>query len=269
MRLRLAVGLLAASAAALALGDRLPRAPLLSLAGRLAEAAAPAARLPRTLGPTDPAWAAAVLDKRFLGELREAARELLPLLAAAHPPFVGVPARLLPGEAPGRLGLRIAVPGRAAGADRGVGVVSGARALGIVESADPGAAYVRTLVHPLCAVAAEVVPPPERPREGVGARPRGVLRGRGPRSLLELARVPLGGDVREGDLVVTSGLDRAFPAGLALGTVAGVANADGDAVLEVDVAPFEPAEGGETEAVLYVLPRAPRAEVAAPAGGSR
>ncbi len=258
--------LLAASAAALGLGNRVPRAPLLSLAGRLAESAAPAAGLPCPLGPTDPAWAAAVLDKRFLEELREAARELLPLLAAARPPFSGVPARLFPGEAPGRLGLRIAVPGRASGAAPGVGLVSGARVLGLVEAADPGAAYVRPLVHPRCAVAAEVVPPPERPREAAGPRPRGVLRGRGARSLLELARVPLGSDVREGDLVVTSGLDRSFPPGLALGTVAGVANADGNAVLEVDVVPLG---GVEPEAALFVVPRTPGAEVSAPPRGAR
>lgn len=52
---------------------------------------------------------------------------------------------------------------------------------------------------------------------------RAIANGTGSGDGLELAYVPLNGDVRQGDLIVTSGMDGRFPAGYPVGKITGVA----------------------------------------------
>ena len=65
--------------------------------------------------------------------------------------------------------------------------------------------------------------------------------------------MPADADVCVGDRVVTSGRAGGFPARLVVGTVAGVATAEGGAVLAVDVTPIHPLDDAEALAILVPL----------------
>jgi rod shape-determining protein MreC len=76
-------------------------------------------------------------------------------------------------------------------------------------------------------------------------------------STLDLRYVPTYADVMHGDRVVTSGVDRIFPRGLGLGTVAAISrSADGIQTIVLDPA----LDLASLEEVLVVLERAPEIE---------
>ena len=85
-----------------------------------------------------------------------------------------------------------------------------------------------------------------------GARAEGALRGGGDPARLRLrfARTHEGMTVRVGDPVTTSNYDEKVPAGLLVGTVAEVGDADGDGLLEVFVRPQMDLERSTTVMVL-------------------
>ena len=133
-------------------------------------------------------------------------------------------------------------PGDEAGVRAGAGAAVGASLVGVVAYVEARLAWVRALEDPDCRVAVAIVPPSAASLAARGgAAPTGpfVLRGRGPHALPRVAFVERGVDVREGDLVVTSGAQGLLPEGLLVGRVVGVDNADADAMLEVDVAPAQ------------------------------
>ncbi len=65
---------------------------------------------------------------------------------------------------------------------------------------------------------------------------RAVATGTGASDALELTYVPINGDVREGDLIVSSGMDGRFPAGYPVGQVKGVSVEPGELFAKVTVA---------------------------------
>ena len=67
-------------------------------------------------------------------------------------------------------------------------------------------------------------------------RARGVVEGLGSRKCT-LRYVNREDEVREGDTIVTSGMDRVFPKGLAIGTVTGVSDGGGALFKDVMIAP--------------------------------
>jgi rod shape-determining protein MreC len=84
------------------------------------------------------------------------------------------------------------------------------------------------------------------------SRARGLVRGRG-REFLEFEFVVRGGDVQEGDLVITSGLGGIYPKGLRLGQVATVSD-PGGALMQT--ATLKPAvDFGRLEQVFVMLRR--------------
>ena len=90
------------------------------------------------------------------------------------------------------------------------------------------------------------------------SRSRGILRGRGS-DVLEFEFVARGGDVRVGDLVITSGLDGVDPKGLRIGSVTALSD-PGSRLLQT--ATVEPAvDFGRLELVFVMLRRGPTMEL--------
>ncbi|MCF0252959.1 MAG: rod shape-determining protein MreC, partial [Duodenibacillus sp.] len=67
---------------------------------------------------------------------------------------------------------------------------------------------------------------------------RAVCEGKGETESMRLLFVPLEADVKEGDAVATSGMDKVFLAGTPLGVVAAVRRVRGEPYLEADVEPM-------------------------------
>jgi rod shape-determining protein MreC len=66
---------------------------------------------------------------------------------------------------------------------------------------------------------------------------RAVANGTGEGNSLELAYVPVNADVREGDLIVSSGMDGRFPTGYPVGEIKGVTVAPGEPFAKVTAVP--------------------------------
>jgi rod shape-determining protein MreC len=84
-----------------------------------------------------------------------------------------------------------------------------------------------------------------------GSRARGVVEGAGER-VCELKFITKETPVREGDLIITSGMDRVFPKGLIVGTIVGVDAQSGGLFQTVEVKPS--VDFSRLEEVLIVLP---------------
>ncbi len=81
---------------------------------------------------------------------------------------------------------------------------------------------------------------------------RAIAMGLGSNQLLSLIHVPETADIRQGDLLVSSGLGQRFPAGYPVGTVTKVSRAAGDAFMSITVSPS--ARLDKTEQVLLIWP---------------
>lgn len=146
------------------------------------------------------------------------------------------------------------------GADDGVfvgqAVIDGLGVMGQVESVTGGQARVRLISDPDHAIPVQVL------RTGQ----RTVAMGTGEAGRLLLPNLPMQSDVREGDVLVTSGLGERFPAGFPVGEVAQVRRETGEAFMEVDARPLAALDRGRE--VLLVLPApaafGPVADSAAP-----
>ena len=84
---------------------------------------------------------------------------------------------------------------------------------------------------------------------------RSVAAGLGQDNVVSLEHVPVNADIKEGDLVVSSGLGRKFPRGYPVGTVSSITRLPGELFSSVLVAPS--AKFGETREALLLWPDQP------------
>lgn len=138
--------------------------------------------------------------------------------------------------------------GASAGVFEGQAVIDGLGVMGQVESVLLHMSTVRLISDPDHAL------PVQLERTGL----RTVAFGTGSNRALSLPNVPLQADVREGDLLLTSGLGERFPSGFPVATVALVERREGDPFLRVTARPLAALDRGLE--VLLVIP----AETSAP-----
>jgi rod shape-determining protein MreC len=115
--------------------------------------------------------------------------------------------------------------GNADGVARDMAVISPAGVVGRVHLTSPRAARVQMLIDLNAATGAMI----ER------TRAQGLVVGQG--SALRMDYVPATADVRQGDLVVTSGIDKIYPKGFVVGTVESVDVEAAGTFLEIVVRP--------------------------------
>ena len=90
--------------------------------------------------------------------------------------------------------------------------------------------------------------PSQDTRSGV----RGIVVGTGDMTTVELSNIPETANVKQGDLLVTSGLDGHFPSGYPIGTVAKVVNNPGQEFSDITIVPSS--EINRSRLVLLVWP---------------
>ncbi len=84
---------------------------------------------------------------------------------------------------------------------------------------------------------------------------RSVAVGLGQDNVVSLEHIPVNADIKEGDLVVSSGLGRKFPRGYPVGTVSSVTRIPGELFSSVLISPS--AKFGETREALLLWPDQP------------
>ena len=134
--------------------------------------------------------------------------------------------------------------GRSDGAHVGQAVIDAGGLLGQIIQATPSHATVLLLTDPDHAVPVVVA------RNGV----RLIVYGRGDH--LELSDVPLNTDVKQGDVIVTSGLGGRFPAGFPVGTVTSLRSDDSRAFLVGELKPAAQLDRGRDVLLLRSAPEA-------------
>lgn len=124
------------------------------------------------------------------------------------------------------------------GADDGVftgqAVIDGLGVMGQVESVTGGQARVRLISDPEHAIPVQIL------RTGQ----RTVALGTGEAERLNLPNLPVQSDVREGDMLVSSGLGERFPAGFPVAQVTQVDRETGAAFMSVDARPLAALDRG-------------------------
>jgi rod shape-determining protein MreC len=134
--------------------------------------------------------------------------------------------------------------GRSSGVLSGMPVVADRGLVGLVTATTPSAARTMLLVDRRAAVDAVV----ER------SRALGIVRGTGT-AQLEFAFLLRGADVRQGDVLLTSGVGGVYPKGLRIGVVESVKAEKGALVHTARVAPA--VDFGELETAFALLQRGP------------
>ena len=84
---------------------------------------------------------------------------------------------------------------------------------------------------------------------------RSVAVGLGEDNIVSLEHIPVNADIKEGDLIVSSGLGRRFPRGYPVGTVSSVTRVPGELFSSVLITPS--AKFGETREALLLWPDQP------------
>ena len=84
---------------------------------------------------------------------------------------------------------------------------------------------------------------------------RSVAVGLGEDNIISLEHIPVSADIKEGDLIVSSGLGRKFPSGYPVGTVSNITRVPGELFSTVLIAPS--AKFGETREALLLWPDEP------------
>lgn len=141
------------------------------------------------------------------------------------------------------------------GANEGVitgqAILDGAGVMGQVEDVRRSSSVVRLISDPSHGL------PVQFNRTGL----RTVAYGTGETGHLSLPNVPRQADVREGDLVVTSGLGNRFPSGYPVATISEVRRLEGETFLQVEATPLAALDRGRevlliqvTEAEALVIP---------------
>lgn len=126
-------------------------------------------------------------------------------------------------------------------------VIDAGGLMGQVISTTPATATVLLITDPDHAIPTVVA------RTGV----RVMVYGSGRSDLLRALDVPLSADVREGDVLLTSGLGRRFPPGFAVGTLGPLKPDDSRAFLESEVVPAAQLDRGRDVLLLRGDRRAP------------
>jgi len=98
------------------------------------------------------------------------------------------------------------------------------------------------------------------PVELLRNRLRTITVGTGEVERLSLPFLPRNADIREGDLLITSGLGGTFPAGYPVGTITKIRSTPGQPFLEVEAQPT--AMLGRIREVLAVIPEEDRSKPA-------
>jgi rod shape-determining protein MreC len=129
----------------------------------------------------------------------------------------------------------------------GQSVIDAGGLLGQIIAATPTTSTVLLLTDPDHALPVTVA------RSGV----RLVAYGSGRNDRLTLANIPLSGDIRVGDSIVSSGLGGRFPAGFPVGTVTALRPDDSRAFLVGDLAPAAQLDRGRDVLVLRRAPAPP------------
>jgi rod shape-determining protein MreC len=132
--------------------------------------------------------------------------------------------------------------GRRHGVRSGMPVISDQGLVGLVSAASRNAAKTMLLLDRQSAVDGTV----QR------SRARGIVRGRGTEDL-EFEFVVRGGDVRVGDMVITSGLGGVYPKGLRIGEITAVSDAGSRLLQTATLAPA--VDFGRLEQVFVMLRR--------------
>jgi rod shape-determining protein MreC len=135
----------------------------------------------------------------------------------------------------------------------GQAVIDGAGVMGQVENVHPHFASIRLISDPNHALPVQIN------RTGL----RTVAFGTGETDKLALPSVPLQADVREGDLVVTSGLGDRFPGGYPVAMIATVNREEGQTFAQVTARPLAALDRGREVLLIRALPVEPE-EVEAP-----
>jgi rod shape-determining protein MreC len=148
------------------------------------------------------------------------------------------------------------------GADRGVevgqAVLDGAGVMGQVEEVHFHTSTVRLISDPNHALPVQIN------RTGL----RGVAFGTGTTARLDLPSVPREADVRDGDLIVTSGLGGRFPGGYPVATVALIDRQEGQTFARVEATPLAALDRGREVLLIKPLPAAVRETPALPSAAS-
>jgi rod shape-determining protein MreC len=153
--------------------------------------------------------------------------------------------------------IRIGV-GQQEGVRKGMAVLAAGGALGRVQQTHPHFSDVQLIVDPASAVAARV----ER------TRARATVSGLGRDRRCRLEYALRSDDIEEGDVLVTSGTDGVFPAGIPLGKVVDVQRKTSGMFLHAQVIPA--VDPRNLEEVLVVLgERSPSGDEAVPAADAR
>ena len=145
--------------------------------------------------------------------------------------------------------------GRDEGVFMGQAVIDGQGVVGQVEAVHAHLATVRLISDPDHALPVQIN------RTGL----RTVAFGLGETSRLSLPNVPLEADVREGDLIVTSGLGDRFPGGYPVARVASIDREPGQTFARIEAAPLAALDRG-LEVLLISTPRPAEAPGEIPAG---
>jgi rod shape-determining protein MreC len=132
------------------------------------------------------------------------------------------------------------------GVQPGQAVIDGQGVMGQVEDVQPHMSSVRLISDPSHALPVQIS------RSGL----RTVAYGMGETARLSLPNVPREADVREGDLVVTSGLGHRFPGGYPVAVVALVDREEGRTFARVEATPLAALDRGR-EVLLINVPEVP------------
>ena len=174
-------------------------------------------------------------NERLRGLLGLAQDKMLPLIAAQ---VIG------DDIAPDSLSRLVTIGvGRDRGVERGMAVVSASGVVGRVQSVSAGTATVQLVVDRNSAVAARV----ER------SRARATVTGLGNDRKCKLDFALRSDDIEEGDLLLTSGTDGVYPAGLPVGKVANLKRKSSGMMLVASVTPA--VDMRRLEDVMVVLSR--------------
>jgi rod shape-determining protein MreC len=127
----------------------------------------------------------------------------------------------------------------------GQAVIDGAGVMGQVEDVRPHFSTIRLISDPNHALPVQIN------RTGL----RTVAFGSGETGVLRMPSVPRQADVREGDLIVTSGLGDRFPGGYPVATVTGIYREEGQTFVLVEATPLAALDRGR-EVLLISTPEA-------------
>ena len=131
--------------------------------------------------------------------------------------------------------------GSSDGVEIGQAVIDGAGVMGQVEQVHPHFSTIRLISDPNHALPVQIN------RTGL----RTIAFGSGVTGALKLSSVPRQADIREGDLVVTSGLGDRFPGGYPVATVTAIDREEGNTFVAVEAMPLAALDRGREVLLIH------------------